>query len=214
MRFFWNAISLLVLGLLAGIGWRAELELTTGWASLEWLNRFHWAVPISIVTFIAWVLAMAPVKRPILFASVLLGFAAAAYVFADILLSFFFAAGPSAMGYVVLLGGSDLDRGFALHRFLHFAAPCLWMLIPLAFCGICRLFGVKITLGSALSSAVLFLGSWPTAIFIRGFFEHQGSPDAIHALKSGFVIPLLIYSLGLPILKQRVVTKYGPPGSF
>jgi len=35
------------------------------------------------------------------------------------------------------------------------------------------------------------------------YLEGHGDPDLIHALKSGYIIPLLILSLGLPVLRAR-----------
>jgi hypothetical protein len=47
--------------------------------------------------------------------------------------------------------------------------------------------------------------SWPLAIFVRSLLEQRGSADLIHALKSGFVIPFLVVSLGLPLLRFPVL---------
>lgn len=72
--------------------------------------------------------------------------------------------------------------------------------VALAFCLLCRLFGAPITLFRTISCVVLFTASWQLAVMVRAPFEHRGGADEIHALKSGFVIPILMISLGLPLL--------------
>ena len=60
------------IALFSGIAWRAELELTTGWASLKWIGEFHWAIPTGVLAFILWVLSVTHVQRPWAFAATLL----------------------------------------------------------------------------------------------------------------------------------------------
>jgi hypothetical protein len=52
-------------------------------------------------------------------------------------------------------------------------------------------------------SSVLFVVSWPVAVWLLEVVDHRGGADLIHALKSGFVIPLLVVSLGFPLLGMR-----------
>ena len=75
--------------------------------------------------------------------------------------------------------------------------------MPLTFGLLCRLFGVRVRLLPVLASAILFMLSWPLAAYAFYFVENHGDPDFIHALKSGYVIPLHILSLGLPVLRAR-----------
>lgn len=187
------------------------MELRSGWASLAWLSYFHWAIPICSFAFLVWVVCVARVRRPLFFASSLLAFSVAAYLAVDFAFTLYFAAGPSGMLTVHFLGGGDLDAGFRRLWILPFAAPLFWALLPLAYCGICRGFGVPITVRAALLSAALFVVSWPLAIFVRSFFEQRGSADLIHALKSGFVVPFLVLSLGLPLLRFPAVLCHASP---
>ena len=175
------AVMLFLLAVSAGIAWRAELEWRGGWAGLTWVGYFHWVVPLFVGLFIAWTTWTTRVRRPTLF------------VLAQTCLA---VAGYSAVSFAVHV----MYGRFAGMNTLWITIP-IWPLIPLLFCLSCRLFGVPISLGSALCSIALFVASWPVAVFVRGFFEQIGSPDLIHALKSGFVIPLLILSLGLPLLR-------------
>jgi hypothetical protein len=65
---------------------------------------------------------------------------------------------------------------------------------------VCRLFGAQVPLNAMLLSALGFVASWPVAVAVRPLFETRGAPDPVHALKSGFVIPLLVLSLGAMLL--------------
>ena len=114
---------------------------------------------------------------------------------------------------VAHLGGGNLEAGFHRVLILHYVLPVIWLVIPLAFCAICRGFGVQVKMATALTSSVLFLVSWPIAIFVRGLFEQLGSPDLIHALKSGFVIPFLVMSLGFPLLCRTSARIYRTSGA-
>jgi len=194
------SVTLFLLAVASGVAWRAELQLRSGWASLAWLEFFHWAVPVSVAAFIAWAACFAVVRRRLLFVAALIGFAGLGHTAAEVALRLFFIAGPSAGFAIASLGGGDFGAGVSRFEMLRWAAIVVWPLIPLSFCLLCHLFGAHITLSAVLSSAALFTISWPLAVFVRGFFEHHGSPDLIHALKSGFVIPFLVVSLGLPLL--------------
>lgn len=190
-------ITLWLIALLSGIAWRAELELTTGWASLDWIGQFHWAIPAGVLAFILWVLSVTRVQRPWAFAATLLVYSTAAYVIVEHLLM-------TAFGRVILLGDEGMDaiaRRIGIEKLVHFL---LIVLLPLTFGLLCRLFGVRVRLLPVLASAILFMLSWPLAAYAFYFVEQRGMPgDPIHALKSGYVIPLLILSLGLPLLRAR-----------
>lgn len=188
-------VSLMVLAVLCGVAWRAELELTTGWNSLKWVNESHWAVPGGIFAFIGWTLWAARVKRPVWFTAALLLFAVVGYFATLVGLTSMFVMGPLAMLFPPAM---DLPESLWWVRLLPniFA----WALIPLCFGGLCRLFGAKVPLNAMLLSAVGFVASWPIAVSVRPLFETRGSPDMIHALKSGLVIPLLVFSLGAMLL--------------
>ncbi|OYW71605.1 MAG: hypothetical protein B7Z37_27320 [Verrucomicrobia bacterium 12-59-8] len=73
--------------------------------------------------------------------------------------------------------------------------------MPLTFSILCRSFGVRVRLLPVLATASLFMLSWPIASVAFSFIEHRNGDELIHALKSGYVIPLLILSLGLPVLR-------------
>lgn len=189
--------TLWLLALLSGIAWRAELELRTGWASLQWIGQFHWAIPAGVLAFILWVLSVTRVQRPWAFAATLLVYSTAAYVIVGRLLM-------TAFGRVILLGDEGMDaiaRRIGIEKLVNFL---LIALLPLTFGLLCRLFGVRVRLLPVLASAILFMLSWPLAAHAFYFVEQRGTPgDPIHALKSGYVIPLLILSLGFPLLRAR-----------
>ncbi|WP_395753712.1 hypothetical protein [Prosthecobacter sp.] len=196
-RGWWPGVSLLVIALLAGVGWRMELEMTTGWASMDWIGRFHWAVPAGVVAFIVWVLGVTRVERPRAFAAALVGYGVIGHVVVQRLL-------VSAFGRAIVLSDEyegAIMREIMLYKLLNFL---LLALVPLLFGILCRGFGVRVRLWSVLGYAILFMLSWPLAEWVVGVVEnHSGDVGFIHALKSGYVIPLLVLCLGWPVLRAR-----------
>ncbi len=188
--------TLLLIALLSGIAWRAELEMTTGWASLDWIGRFHWAIPAGELAFILWVLSVTRVPRPAAFAAALFMYSTAGYFIVEILLK-------AAFGRWIILSDeaeSALVRQMYTQKLTYFL---LLILVPLTFGLLCRIFGVRVRILPVLASAILFMLSWHIASYAFFYAEGHGDPDLIHALKSGYIIPLLIFSLGLPVLSAR-----------
>ncbi|WP_397383335.1 hypothetical protein [Prosthecobacter sp.] len=185
--------TLWLIALLSGVAWRAELELRTGWASLDWIGQFHWAIPAGVFAFILWVLSVTRVQRPWAFAATLLVYSTAAYFTVGRLLM-------TAFGRWMPFGDND-QHSMATEKLVSFL---LIVLVPITFSILCRLFGIRVRLLPVLASAILFMLSWPLAAYAFYIVEQRGMPgDPIHALKSGYVIPLLILSLGLPVLRAR-----------
>lgn len=196
-------ITLWIIALLAGIGWRAELELRTGWASLDWISQFHWAVPAGVLAFILWVLSVTRVKSPAAFAAALLLYSIAGHVVVESLLK-------AAFGRWIILSDdaeTSLVRQMYTQKLTYFL---LLILVPFTFSLLCRLFGVRVRILPVLVSAVLFMLSWLIAAYGFFYLEGHGDADLIHALKSGYIIPILILSLGLPVLRARRDTALPP----
>ena len=94
-----------------------------------------------------------------------------------------------------------VNFGFEFTWRLEWLLTIFWTLLPLALCAICHACGTQIRMSAALCSALLFTHRWPVATGVRSFIENRGSRDLIRTLKSGFVIPFLVGSLGLPLLR-------------
>ncbi|WP_395746669.1 hypothetical protein [Prosthecobacter sp.] len=201
---------LLLIALCAGLGWRAEVEIRGGWAGMRWAEYFHRAVPVGLLAFALWVWVVARVRRRGAFAVALVVFSVVGYMGMRRLVFYFFASGPSALWAILDLGRGDLLLGEQRRHMLVMLAPVVWGLVPLGFSVLCRGFGVPVKPFPVLVSTGLFYLSWPLAIFVRSFFDQRGGADLIHALKSGYLIPFLILSLGLPVL-AALPRRSGPP---
>jgi hypothetical protein len=185
-----------LLAVLSGVAWRLELEARWTWNSLAWIGGFHQVVPVSVGLFILWTSWCVGNHRP-QFVLALVALALGAYWFAELILTLAFAAGPTGMAMMVF---ADQPSLVALTMR---AAPLLWGLVPLAFHLLCRGFGVPVRWWAVALGALGFIVSWPLAVAVRPLFDHAGSSDALHALKSGFVIPFLMLSMGLPLLATK-----------
>ena len=178
--------SLILVALLCGFLWRAELELRWGWAGLAWAWKLYAAFPLNMASFAAWVVLITRVRERAKFAAAQMTFFMLALVFFWCYLRHVV---PALMG------------PFPAFNFLVvWMLPVFWVFLPLSFGWLCRLFGVRVHFGLHLVSSVLFTASWPLAIWLLEVVDHRGGADLIHALKSGFVIPLLVLSLGFPLL--------------
>jgi hypothetical protein len=66
--------------------------------------------------------------------------------------------------------------------------------------GIARLFGIRASLSRLALSVGVFLLAQPVARLTLELTGHVGGSDSIHAIKSGFIVPLLVMGLGIIFL--------------
>lgn len=196
------AVALLLLAVASGVAWRLELELRGGWDGLAWIGYVHWTLPIAVVAFIAWAAIVAPVRKRALFVIALVCIAAASYAGVEMVQrGLWLHSAPIFLAYAA---GLYLPRVIPVDGALGlWSLPILWAMIPLAFSLACRLFGAPIDPNRAVLAALLFVLSRPISILLLALLRHPGAADEIHAVKSGIIIPFLIFSLGLPLLRSR-----------
>lgn len=193
-------LSLLLVALFSGAFWRVELEWRWGWATLEWAWQYYWAFLVGAVCFTSWAIAVAqPLKRWRFELAMMAMFALTLEVFWTLLQSLFtrwLGPPPDVIGQAIW--------------FTTCLTPFLWAVVPLVFGWICRWHGIRIHFGLPILSSILFVVSWPFAVWLLDIAGHRGGADLIHALKSGFVIPLLAISLGSPLLFARRPAEKSP----
>lgn len=187
---------LLLLAILAGVLWRAEVELH-GWAGLAWLTYFHVAIPISVGLFIAWAAWAAPVsgwRRRAGVAAALCVVAPPGYLATSTALSMAFASGPSAMFLLMSLPPAAVVVPMILGLL---AAPLLAVQL------VARLSGAAVGWGRVAAALSLAAVAWPAAIVLLRLLDHRGGADLLHALKSGLVVPPVVVAFGLAFLAPR-----------
>ncbi len=186
---------LLLFSFLSFLTWRVEVE-SHGWSGLTWLSYFHWAIPICLLSFIAWVniffnfgtIQKRAVVNSFLVFWVMVGF----FVFALSLQSIFI-AGPSAFVHHFMMPKWQL-------YLIRFVAFVVFPLFPLIALSSLRIIRIKIPPKYIFFSQVMFLLAFPLSVLLLTVIPHRGSPDIIHAVKSGFVFPFLFFSLGFPLI--------------
>jgi hypothetical protein len=194
--------SLAVLAVVAGIGWRLEVELH-GWAGLGWLDYFHWAVPASVALFIGWVSAVAPIRPGRLRRALVIKLVVAAAILGPLFvlsLRISLAAGSRA---TVLLAYPSWVVGL-LRTSILVVAP----VVPITMCSLARRLDAPPSLLRCAGSIALFLGAVPLALPLLEMFGQPGHVDVVHAIKSGFAVPWMVIALGLPFLP--VGARQGP----
>ncbi len=163
-----------------------------GWTGLIWLEYFHWAVPVGFGLFLIWANGFVGVdgNRRVLFNVVAIIFGGLIYCGLDISLSYFFSQGPN--GYILLI----TKPAWKYHLFqnaFYFIIP----LMPVGAFFILKLFGKNVGLKWLLFSVVGVIISIPLSTFLLELVNHKGGSDYIHAIKSGFLIPLWCFSIGV-----------------
>jgi hypothetical protein len=64
-------------------------------------------------------------------------------------------------------------------------------------------FGMRMSWVIYLLSAAVFMGAFPLAIFLVAIAEKGINPDAIHAIKTGYIFPLMMIGLGIPFIPRK-----------
>jgi len=173
-------VALGIVAVLAGALWRLEVEWR-GWAGLAWIEYFHLAVPVGVALFLVWTwffLDVASGRKRAAVVAVLALFASLAVPFTEWSLRMAF------------------NRFFFMRGFLKLLL-FWWLLSPSLVAGVLRAFRVPVTLRSWALSQALFVGAWPIATAVAEVFPQHGYADAIHAFKSGLVVPFFVVALGI-----------------
>jgi hypothetical protein len=166
----------------AGLGllWRAEVAWN-GWSGLQWMSATHFAVPAGVLVFLGW-LARAPVVRATGRRWGLLGFAAPFAAISMVLLD---------VGLRLMFGRfGDLLLGSGL-TFANLAA------MPTFGFGWGKLLGHPLPWWSLPVSVTGVLAAFPLAVGALMVVD-PAHADAIHAVKTGMIIPFVVVPLGLP----------------
>ncbi|HVK71657.1 MAG TPA: hypothetical protein VM694_44690 [Polyangium sp.] len=175
-------VALGILALLAGALWRLEVEWR-GWEGLRWAGYFHFAVPIGVASFLVWTWLFLDVpsrRRRAAIIAVLALFAAIA----------------------VPLTEASLRTVFSRFSFVHpLPWPVLfwWLLSPSLVVGVLRAFRVSVESRRWVLGQALFVAAWPLATLVTQVIPQHGYSDAMHAFKSGLVVPFFVVALGLSV---------------
>lgn len=182
---------LTLLSLLCGLLWRIEVEYH-GWTGLIWLGYFHWAIPVGFGLFLIWAKGFLELdaNKRVLFNVATIVFGVLVYCGLEISLSYFFSQGPS--GYVMVISTPPWKYHVYQNAF-YFIIP----LMPVGTFLILKLFGKNVGAKRLLLSIVCIIFSIPFSTFLLELVNHKGGADYIHAIKSGFLIPLWCFSMGL-----------------
>lgn len=185
-------LSLILLAVFCGLLWRVELEYH-GWAYLNWITYFHWAVPVSFGLFLMWVNAFVSLKSK---ARVLINLGAAVY---GVLIYY--------LVYISLVTAhsrSSILLSFDISPFT-FALIIIGQLLIVPSIPVC-IFLVLKKIKQAPKTSYLIISiigvilSAPIAEWLLAYTNHIGSDDFIHTIKSGYLMVFLIISFGIPFM--------------
>ncbi len=187
--------SLVLIALVATALWRLEVAWH-GWEGLTWIEYFHWAVPVGIAMFVGWVGTVGDFPSNARRWAWIIGAAIVApvvYIVTRYALVVLFVAGPSATPFALQYGVEEL-------RWARYVAVTWLVAVPLIVSSIGRLVGLPVTLGEIAISMLVFVCSYPSALLVIELLESSIPTNAIHAIKTGYVVPFQIVGLGIPFL--------------
>jgi len=177
--------------------WRIEVEFH-GWTGLIWLEYFHWAVPVGFGLFLVWANGFVDMvaNRKVLFNVVAIIFGALVYYSLGISLTYFFSQGPT--GYV-LMSTTPPWKFNLLRNAFYIIIP----LMPIGTFFILSLFGKKVKWSRLILSLVGVIIAIPLSTFLLELVNHKGGHDYIHSIKSGFLMPLWCFSIGILYIGKK-----------
>ena len=190
-------ISLFVVAVAGMLLWREELY-RHGWDGLDWIGYFHWAIPEGVALFLVWLAIFCGITPPIRrvgFVVTAAAFALGVYYAVDFAVFWYFGPPGPPLGFLLLMTEGETPIRLYHHVF-YLVVPA----IPLFACLGAKVFGVRVTRAKWILSVALFLAAGPISICLLAATRHEGGPDGIHTIKSGYIIPFLIVSLGIPFL--------------
>jgi hypothetical protein len=187
-------LSLIVVALLCGLIWRLEVD-HHGWEGLKWLSYFHVAIPAAFGLFLIWsnLFVRLPWHRRLIINSIAIIYGFLIYYFLVSSLVYQFNTGPSAL----FMRMSTPYWKHILYQNLSFV---LIPFLPLGTFLILRLFGKKVPVPALITAIVCIIFSGAVAEMLLLLVQHRGGHDYIHAIKSGFLIPFWVFSIGLIIV--------------
>lgn len=190
-------ISLAALSILCGIIWRCEVEYH-GWTGLIWIGYYHIAMPISFVLFLFWANQFFKLNSPkrILMNTFAIILALAIYVSIRTSVYYVYTGGPK--GLFLYLSNSEF-----MLKLKKYQALITIPLSPIAVFALLKVFKLKPSIKQLLLSELMLIISLPLSMFLLYVVDHEGGYDELHAIKSGFLIPFVIFTFGLLFVKLK-----------
>ncbi len=195
-----SVLSLIIIGILSGIIWHIEI-ICYGWAGLIWTTYFHLAIPISVFMLLIWLFIVkqnANIQRRILFIISAFLVSMIVYVLSSIFMEITFSAGPNA----ILSLFFSIDKACFILVYLSYFLP---VIIAALTYFVTRIFfqGTKVRY-FFISCAMVYL-SIPLSLLFLGFIGNKIygftiQTDFLHSVKTGIIIPFMIFSIGFPYI--------------
>ncbi len=189
---------LTAIGIISALLWRVEIELH-GWAGLDWIGYFHWAIPIGIALFLGWLFMFTPSLSNVKRGALVLATAIISIVWflvIQFVLVYHFNQGSSAFAQLMTTG----EKLYQIYKDLIYVVIPL---TPLLFAAFLFAFGLKSKLSQLALAILIYILACPVSVEILALLHHKGGADALHTIKSGVIIPFLMFGLGVLVPKNE-----------
>ncbi len=164
-----------------------------GWAGLDWIGYFHWAIPAGAALFLGWLFVSVPARSNVQRSALVLTAAVAGAIWFQVVLFalyYHFNTGPSAFLQMLAVGESTYSQYADV---IYTVVPAT----PLLFAGLLFAFGFRPKTVQLILALLVYALACPVSVVILAVLDHRGGADAIHTIKSGIIIPFLVIGLGI-----------------
>lgn len=171
--------TLIAIALGSGALWRLEVN-ARDWSGLTWASYFHWAIPAAVSAFLLWALCVSRVPSR--------GYKIAFAVM------FMLSSVPLYWWSLLILRGA-----FAFGSNNHWLVWSGFTAVPVALAVMAYFSKLESTWTRRFASIVLWVAAMPLAL---AWLKLIRSPyaDEIHTIKTGTIVPLLVFALGMQLL--------------
>ena len=184
-----------MLGIGCGMLWRLELEWH-GWKGLNWLYYFHYSIPVVFLCCIVWVNVLTEFSsfgKRVALNSIAVLLSIAIYISVKTSIVYYF----TSWGIF-----AEISTPFWKLNFLRFSV-FLMLLWPLLLFILLKILKLDKGKQSLFWSMIVMLFSVPVSIFVLQILNHKGQSDFIHTIKSGVLLPFLVFSVGVLFIDRK-----------
>ena len=189
-------LTLTITSIIIGVIWRIEVEFH-GWEGLIWISYSHIAVPTGLILFMIWgnLNINIAFRKRILLNIVGVLFGILMFYLIKLSLTYNFSGGLS---YFFLW---TLPKWKGLIYLYMYSIFILIPLLPVGTYLILNIFKQKIKIIYLILSILFIISSVPISLYLLKLTNHKGYHNLIHTIKSGIIIPFIVFSIGFLMVK-------------
>lgn len=180
-----------MISLFSGVSWAIEMWVR-GWEGLAWIGRLHLTLFLTAILVCAFLNRSSTSQRrswlTVLGLGLVGGFAG--HLYFGLAGYFSFVIGPSALP-LIIIGNAGLWLGRLIGIVMFFAVPVIGFALG-------ALMGQQVRVRGILWGCIILISGMVVCPALLDVTSHLGRLDLIHAIKSGFGVPFLVFAFLAP----------------